>query len=88
MNMAVTYMDGLKDFVKAEHMYRQALDGWERSLGKEHEDTKRCAMNLAILYFQGAPSKEKLRELVADYPYLLTLADQGIGMVIRDFLRS
>ena len=88
MNMAITYEEGLKDFKKAEVMYRQALDGHEKSLGNQHEYTKDCAMNLSILYFQGAPSKEKLRELVTDYPYLLTLEDQNIGMIIRDFLRS
>ena len=49
MNMAGTYKDGLKDFVKAEKMYRQALDGRERSLGKEHEKTKNCVRNLNIL---------------------------------------
>ena len=48
MNMATTY-NGLKDFAKAERMYRQALDGYERSLGKEHEYTKECARNLNIL---------------------------------------
>ena len=87
-NMGNIYAGGLKDFVKAEEMYRQALDGRERSLGKEHEDTKSCAKNLAILYFQEAPSKEKLRKVVTGYPHLLTLADQSIGMIIRDFLRS
>eukprot|EP00518_Triparma_eleuthera_P016242 CAMPEP_0197558154 /NCGR_PEP_ID=MMETSP1320-20131121/18564_1 /TAXON_ID=91990 /ORGANISM="Bolidomonas sp., Strain RCC2347" /LENGTH=62 /DNA_ID=CAMNT_0043119435 /DNA_START=1 /DNA_END=186 /DNA_ORIENTATION=- len=29
MNMATAYTVGLKDFVKAEVMYRQALDGYE-----------------------------------------------------------
>ena len=87
-NMANTYCDGMKDFTKAEEMFRQALDGRERSLGKEHESTKRCAANLAILYFQGAPSKEKLRKVVNDYPHLLTLEEQNIGMIIRSFLRS
>eukprot|EP00518_Triparma_eleuthera_P002512 CAMPEP_0182466170 /NCGR_PEP_ID=MMETSP1319-20130603/11596_1 /TAXON_ID=172717 /ORGANISM="Bolidomonas pacifica, Strain RCC208" /LENGTH=65 /DNA_ID=CAMNT_0024666125 /DNA_START=1 /DNA_END=194 /DNA_ORIENTATION=- len=49
MNMAITYDVGLKDSTKAEEMCRQALDGYEKSLGKEHEETKRCARNLAIL---------------------------------------
>ena len=57
MNMAIVYQEGLKDFTKAELMYRLALDGSERSLGKEYEDTKRCATNMAILFFQAAPSK-------------------------------
>ena len=78
----------MKDFVKSEELKRQALDGYEKSLGKQHEHTKACAMNMAILYFQGAPSKEKLRKVVTDYPHLLTLEEQNIGMIIRDFLRS
>eukprot|EP00518_Triparma_eleuthera_P000937 CAMPEP_0182460840 /NCGR_PEP_ID=MMETSP1319-20130603/5592_1 /TAXON_ID=172717 /ORGANISM="Bolidomonas pacifica, Strain RCC208" /LENGTH=41 /DNA_ID= /DNA_START= /DNA_END= /DNA_ORIENTATION= len=41
MNMGLTYEAGLKDFVKAEQMYTQALDGYQRSLGKQHEQTKR-----------------------------------------------
>ena len=47
--MALTYVDGLKDFAKAEEMYRVALDGYERSLGKDHEYTKSCAENMAQL---------------------------------------
>ena len=47
--MALTYEKGLTDFVKAAEMVRQALDGYEKSLGKQHEDTKRCARNLNIL---------------------------------------
>ena len=49
MNMAVTYRDGLKDFVKAEEIFRLALDDHEKSLGKQHEYTKECAKGLAIL---------------------------------------
>ena len=29
MNMAIVNMDGLKDFAKAEAMFRFALDGYE-----------------------------------------------------------
>ena len=39
MNMAITYKVGLKDFTKAEEMYRLSLN-FEKSLGKDHEDTK------------------------------------------------
>eukprot|EP00518_Triparma_eleuthera_P005692 CAMPEP_0182458380 /NCGR_PEP_ID=MMETSP1319-20130603/3735_1 /TAXON_ID=172717 /ORGANISM="Bolidomonas pacifica, Strain RCC208" /LENGTH=57 /DNA_ID=CAMNT_0024657053 /DNA_START=21 /DNA_END=191 /DNA_ORIENTATION=- len=56
--MAMAYQR-LKDFPKAERMFRQALDGREKSLGKGHEDTKRCAKNLAILFWD-AQSKQKM----------------------------
>eukprot|EP00518_Triparma_eleuthera_P005263 CAMPEP_0182453710 /NCGR_PEP_ID=MMETSP1319-20130603/660_1 /TAXON_ID=172717 /ORGANISM="Bolidomonas pacifica, Strain RCC208" /LENGTH=131 /DNA_ID=CAMNT_0024651663 /DNA_START=152 /DNA_END=548 /DNA_ORIENTATION=+ len=52
------------DFMKAEEMNRQALDGYERSLGKQHTDTKNCAKNLAILLAQTLRDKEKTRELI------------------------
>ena len=42
MNMGNVFMEGLKDFTKAEEMYRLALDGRKKSLGKDHECTKRC----------------------------------------------
>ena len=45
MNMATLYMDRKKDLRKAEEMYRLAPDGHEKSLGKNHEDTKICAKN-------------------------------------------
>ena len=45
MNMANAYQDVTKDFTKAEEMYMLALDGYERSLGKEHKRTKECAKN-------------------------------------------
>ena len=70
MNMAVTYKAGLKDFTKAEEMYRLALDGKESSLGKGHEDTKRCARNLAILLEEIGTRKEDLRKVLDDYPHL------------------
>eukprot|EP00518_Triparma_eleuthera_P020355 CAMPEP_0197556304 /NCGR_PEP_ID=MMETSP1320-20131121/14912_1 /TAXON_ID=91990 /ORGANISM="Bolidomonas sp., Strain RCC2347" /LENGTH=65 /DNA_ID=CAMNT_0043117419 /DNA_START=21 /DNA_END=215 /DNA_ORIENTATION=- len=65
MNMANTYMVGLKDFKKAEQMYRLSLDGLERSLGKGHESTKKCAKSFAKLYSKSAMNdEEKLRALV------------------------
>ena len=48
MNMATTYKEGLKDFTKVEEMYRLALDGCEKSLGKDNQSTKGCARNLAV----------------------------------------
>ena len=31
---------------------------------------KDCAFNMAVLFFQGAPSKAKLRWLIKKYPHL------------------
>ena len=70
MNMAVTYKNGLEDITKAEEMYRQALDGYEKSLGKELEKTKKCARNLAILLEEIGTRKKDLRKLLDDYPNL------------------
>ena len=67
-NMALTYGDGLGDRVKEEEMYRQALDGYERSLGKDAENTKNCARNLAILLETLGTRKEDLRKVLTAYP--------------------
>jgi len=64
----------LKDFVKAEQLYRQALDGFERSLGKEFAKTRICARNLAILLAQTLRDKEKTRLLVQEYPPLMRIS--------------
>ena len=61
----------LEDFAKAEEMYRVALDGNEKSLGKDHKDTKWCAYGFAILLCWKLMSKEKTKELVKGYPHLL-----------------
>ena len=67
MNTANTYTAGLKDFVKAERMFRRALDGYERSLGKEYEGTKTCAFMLALmLHEQGR--QDDLQKLLTAYP--------------------
>ena len=50
VNMASTYQQGVKDFAKAEELYRFALDGFEKSLGKDHEETKNLAMGLTRLH--------------------------------------
>ena len=65
----------MKDFAKAEDMFRLALNGYEKSLGKDHEGAKRCARNLARLYLESViNNKEKMRAIIARYPYL-ALAD-------------
>ena len=84
MNIATVNMDGLKDFTKAEEMYRLALGVYERSLGKEHEDTKRCARNLAMTCCVYLKSKEKVREVVKAYPFVLS--DPKAGPIISEFL--
>mmetsp|Transcript_14880 Transcript_14880/g.29649 ORF Transcript_14880/g.29649 Transcript_14880/m.29649 type:complete len:85 (-) Transcript_14880:51-305(-) len=83
MNMAKTYRDGLTDYVKAEEMYRQALDGREKSLGKEHEHTKGCARILAVLLGHKR-EKEKTRALIKVYPHLLQ--DPELGEAFREFI--
>ena len=83
-NMANANQAGLKDFTKADDMYRLALDGYEKSLGKDHQDTKTTARNLAILFFQGGPSKENLRWLSTEYPHLLQ--DPQVGELLMNFI--
>ena len=61
MNMAIVYKAGLKDFAKAEEMYRVALDGYEKSLGKAHEDTKHYARNLNILLEDAGRHEDKAK---------------------------
>ena len=49
MNMAIVYKDGLKNFTKAEDMFTLTLNGYEKSLGKDHEYTMDCGRNLNVL---------------------------------------
>ena len=84
MIMAVAYMDGTKDFTKAEEMFRLALDGREKSLGKDHERTQERAFNLAVLYFQDIPSRRKLTWLITKYPHLLQ--DPAGGELFKNFI--
>ena len=76
MYMANTYAGGLKDFTKAEEMNRLALDGYEKSLGRDHDDTKRCARNLVFNYCSGPPSVEKFRWLMKENSYLSSINEQ------------
>ena len=85
VNMANTYMEGLKDFTKAEEIYRLALDGREKALGKGHEDTKKCASNLAILLIWDLRDKETTRELIEDCTHLLR--DPQGGELLRNFMK-
>ena len=85
MNTANTYSDGLKDYAKADEMYRCALDGYERSLGKGHKDTKRCARNLACLFQASDMHSKPKTELVKDYPHLMSEREwvSRMGMVYK-----
>ena len=61
--MTNMYASGMQDFTKAEEMFRIALDSHEKSLGKEHDKTMKCARNLAIVLARELEDKEKMREL-------------------------
>ena len=68
MNMACAYQVGLNDFKKVEEMFRLALDWREKPLGKDHRDTIMCARDLAILFFQGAPSEGEIKAANHEVP--------------------
>ena len=71
VSMAIVYEDGLEDSTTAEETHRLALDGHEKSLGKDHKDTNNCACGLGILLARKMKDKEKTRALVAEYPHLM-----------------
>ena len=83
MSMAVAFTGVTKDLTKAEEMYRLALDGFEKSLGKDHRRTKKCAEVLARFYVVVQPDELK-REVVEAYPFLLT--DLMADPYITEFL--
>ena len=68
--MGVTFQVGSKDFKKAEEMYRLALDGYEKSLKKDHEPRRKyCPFNLAfMLREQGR--QDDLQKVLIEYPYI------------------
>ena len=67
-------------------MYRLALDGKEKSIGKSQKDTKSCAFRLGVLYAQELASIARTRELVDSYPFLLV--DPELETLVRSLLRS
>ena len=71
MNIAAVFMDGLRDLTKEEEMSRLALDGYKKSLGKDHEGTKKCAENMAQLLGFELEVKENTQQLLHIYPHLL-----------------
>ena len=66
----MAHMEGGEGYPRAEEMLKMALDGYDRSLGKEHEDTTRCAKNLAVIYAR-TRSEAKVMEVVKEYPSVL-----------------
>ena len=68
MNIANIYYYA-RNFVKAEELYERALKGFEAQLGKDHQDTKRCARNFRnCLKVSG--NSERLAALISSYPGL------------------
>ena len=84
INVAVLYMEDLKDFARAEESLRRALDGYERSLGKLHIQTFRCVRDLFRLFIERAPSKAKLAALVDEYPEVLD--HEWNGLLFQKFI--
>jgi hypothetical protein len=62
----------LEDFKKAEEHIEIGLEGYERALGKDHDDTKHCAENLAALLVR-LRSKTGTLQIVDRYPHLLAV---------------
>ena len=69
-NIAGVYSRGLKNYEKAEELYQRALEGYEAQLGRDHEDSKSCAKNLAKCFFL-AGDRLKLKKIISKYPHIL-----------------
>ena len=75
--------------VKAEEMYRRELNGYERSLGEEHELTKKCAKNVAD-FFLSIPSRgKKMKDSANVYPQMnqAGIFSSGRIEVIRNLMK-
>ena len=85
--MANKSSDGLKDYAKAEEMYRRRLDGYDKSFGKEQKYTKGRAMNMAGLYIESKMNDKgrKMRSLAARCPHLVQ-GDASNALYIRAFI--
>ena len=82
MNIGMVYKK-TGNFTKAEELYMLALDRYEKLLGKDHEDTKDCARNLALLVVGGLmKDKVNTRELVREYLYLM-IASASVAALQR-----
>ena len=58
------------NYGKAEELYLRALEGNEAQLGKDHEVTKQCSMNLAVCLAE-AGEKLKLSKIIDEFPHIL-----------------
>ena len=58
----------IEDYGKAEELYQRALEGYEAQLGKDHEDTMRCAGNY-LHFLKASWNSAGLAELKKAYPY-------------------
>ena len=84
-NMAGAYTN-MDEIAKAKEMYRIALDGNEKSLGKGRQRTKDCPFNMAGLYHElKLNNKGKTKDLVARYPHL-TGGNTWRAVYIRAFI--
>ena len=72
----------MKDYEKAEELYRRALEGYEAQLGKDHEHTKQCAKNLAACLAKDGERK-RLRKVLEEYPHIAA----GMGRSIDELCR-
>ena len=61
-------LEGRRRLLGEEH--KDAL-GTLNNLGKDHQSSKDCARNLAILHSQDSKNKDKKRELCKEYPRIL-----------------
>ena len=61
--------DCRKTPIKAEEFYRRALNGYERSLGKENKYTENYARNVTVL-LEETKDKVKLKKVLRDYLHL------------------
>lgn len=69
MNIAIVY-NMMEDYGKAEGLYQRALEGREAQLGRDHEDTMRCAENHLRCLEASDDHTERLEELLIAYPWL------------------
>lgn len=69
MNIAILYMDGTKDSVKATELYENGVKGFEAQFGKDHEYPKKTIGQLKVC-LEKSGNEEKLAELKREYPWL------------------
>ena len=71
MNVGALFMGGLNQNEKALGFFQQALEGYIAALGKDDEDTKRCATNTALCLAKiGEKGKQMLRKILSEFPHI------------------